>query len=78
MPELDGFEVAKRVKAMPECRDIPIIFITAVHTDNPFVVKGYRAGAVDYFSKPFDPEILKTKVGIYVSFRQKAELVQGE
>ena len=76
MPELDGFEVAKRVKAMPECRDIPVIFITAVHTNNPFVMRGYRAGAVDYLSKPFDPEILKTKVRIYVSFRQKTELVK--
>jgi len=76
MPELDGFEVAKRVKAMPDCREIPIILITAVHTDNPFVMRGYQAGAIDYFSKPFDPEILKTKVGIYVSFRQKTELVK--
>jgi len=76
MPELDGFEVAKRIKAMPERRDIPIILITAIHTDSPFVIKGYQSGAIDYFSKPFDPEILKLKVGIYASFRQKAELLR--
>jgi CheY-like chemotaxis protein len=73
MPELDGYEVAKRVKAMPEFRDIPIIFITAVHNENPFVLRGYQAGAIDYFSKPFDPEILRTKVGIYSSFRRKID-----
>ena len=76
MPELDGFEVAKRIKAMPDCRDIPIIFITAVHNENPFVMRGYQVGAIDYFGKPFDPEILKTKVGIYASFRQKAEFIK--
>ena len=76
MPEMDGFEVSRRIKQMPECRDIPIIFITAIHTENPFVKQGYEAGAVDYFSKPFDPEILKLKVGIYASFRQRAHLLK--
>jgi CheY-like chemotaxis protein len=76
MPELDGYEVAKRIKAMPDCRDIPIIFITAVHIENPFVMRGYQAGAIDYFSKPFDPEILRTKVGIYASFRQKTDFLK--
>jgi CheY-like chemotaxis protein len=76
MPGMDGYEVATLIKAMPERRDIPIIFISAVYTDDPFVVKGYRAGAVDYFGKPFDPEILRLKVGIYTAFRQKAELLR--
>src|SRR5580658_8346487 len=76
MPEMDGFEVARQIKASPEYHDIPIILITAVFTDNPFATKGYQAGAVDYFSKPFDPEILKLKVGIYSSFRQKAEMLK--
>jgi CheY-like chemotaxis protein len=76
MPELDGYEVAGRIKAMPEFRDIPIVFITAVHNENPNVLKGYQAGAIDYISKPFDSSILKTKVGIYSSFRQKSELIK--
>jgi len=75
MPGMDGFEVAKRIKAMPDRCDIPIIFITAVHTDDPFIIKGYQAGALDYFTKPFNPEILKQKVKIYTSFRQKMELL---
>jgi CheY-like chemotaxis protein len=76
MPDLDGFEVAKRIKVMPDCREIPIIFITAIHNENPFIMRGYQAGAIDYFSKPFDPDILRTKVGIYASFRQKAEFAK--
>ena len=76
MPELDGYEVARRIKAMPDYCDIPIIFITAVLTENPFVMKGYQAGAIDYFSKPFIPEILRTKVGIYASFRQRSDFLK--
>lgn len=76
MPELDGFETARRMKAIKGCRDIPIIFITAVYTEDPFIKKGYEVGAIDYFSKPFDPEILKLKVGLYSAFHQKTYLIQ--
>jgi len=76
MPGMDGFEVTKRIKNNPAYREIPVIFITAIHREDPFVLRGYRAGAVDYFSKPFDPEILKMKVEIYASFRQRAHLLQ--
>ena len=76
MPGMDGFETASRVKKLPACGDIPIVFITAVYNEDPFVKRGYQAGAVDYFSKPFDPEILRVKVGIYASFRQKSDLLK--
>jgi PAS domain S-box-containing protein len=76
MPDMDGYETAARIKRMERCFDIPIIFITAVYKEEPFVRKGYEAGAVDYFSKPFDPEILKMKVAMYGSFRQKADILK--
>ncbi|HKB90831.1 MAG TPA: response regulator [Opitutaceae bacterium] len=76
MPEMDGFEVSRRIKESAELRDIPIIFITAIHTEDPFVKKGYESGGIDYFSKPFDPEILKLKVAIYASFRQRTNLLK--
>jgi CheY-like chemotaxis protein len=78
MPGMDGMETSRRIKELPHCRDIPIIFITAVFTDDPFVKQGYQAGGVDYFNKPFDPEILRLKVGIYASFRQKATLLRDK
>ncbi|HTV41372.1 MAG TPA: response regulator [Candidatus Sulfotelmatobacter sp.] len=76
MPIMDGFETARRIKNNPAYSAIPIIFITAVYTTDPFVREGLRAGGVDYFTKPFDPEVLKLKVNIYTSFRQKTELLR--
>jgi CheY-like chemotaxis protein len=72
MPVMDGYETAARIKKMARCGEIPIIFITAVYTEDPYVKKGYEAGGIDYFGKPFDPEILKMKIAIYTSFRRRA------
>ena len=76
MPDMDGFETATRIKKMKGAQDIPIIFVTAVYQDDPFVKKGYEVGGIDYFAKPFDPEILKMKVAAYASFRLKADLLR--
>jgi CheY-like chemotaxis protein len=76
MPMMDGFETARRIKNNPAHSAIPIIFITAVYTTDPFVREGLRAGGVDYFTKPLDPEVLKLKVNVYTSFRQKGELLR--
>ena len=76
MPGMDGFEAAARIKQIPACRDIPVILITAVYREDPFVKQGYSIGAVDYFSKPFDPEILRVKVGIYAAFRRRAAILE--
>ena len=67
MPEMDGFETAARIKQLPEGRDIPIVFVSAVHTDDPFVRRGYEVGGLDYVSKPFDPERSKLKVSVYAT-----------
>ena len=74
MPGMDGFETASKIKQLPGCKDVPIVFVTAVYHEDPFVQQGYRVGAVDYFSKPYDPQILRAKVGIYAAFRQKGDL----
>lgn len=76
MPEVDGFETARRLKQMERTRDIPIIFITAIYKEDPFVKRGYEAGAVDYFSKPFDPEILRLKVRLYSAFQHRSRLLK--
>jgi CheY-like chemotaxis protein len=76
MPTMDGFEAARRIKALPSGANIPIVFITAVHKDDPYVRRGYEVGGIDYFGKPFDPDVLKRKVAIYSSFRLKEELVR--
>ena len=76
MPEMDGFETARRIKAIEGCRDVPIIFVTAIYKEDPFIKKGYEVGGIDYFSKPFDPAILRLKVAHYSSFQQKMYLIQ--
>ena len=76
MPDMDGFETVKRIKQIEAVREIPVIFITAVYQDDPFVKRGYEVGGIDYFSKPFDPEILRVKVAAYASFRLKSELLR--
>ena len=76
MPDLDGFETAERIKRLDGARDIPIIFVTAIYTEDPFIRRGYEVGGMDYFSKPFDPEVLKMKVAVYASFQQKAQFLR--
>jgi CheY-like chemotaxis protein len=76
MPGMDGYEAARIIKSMPNCKDIPLIFVTAIYTEDPHVKKGYQVGAVDYFSKPFDPDILRLKVGVYASYRRRAAILE--
>ncbi|MBI4289129.1 MAG: PAS domain S-box protein [Chloroflexi bacterium] len=76
MPVIDGFKVARLIKEREQSRDIPIIFLTAVGADEKFIAKGYSAGAVDYVVKPFEPAILKSKVGVFVDLCRKNRQLQ--
>lgn len=76
MPDMDGFETVQRIKQIDALREIPVVFVTAVYQDDPFVKRGYEVGGIDYFSKPFDPEILRVKVAAYASLRLRAELLR--
>jgi PAS domain S-box-containing protein len=76
MPHMDGYEVAKRIRSDPYTRDIPIIFITAVHREEASVLRGYDAGAQDYIGKPFDPKVLLAKVGVYSKLFLKASILE--
>ncbi|MBV9080005.1 MAG: response regulator, partial [Elusimicrobia bacterium] len=75
MPEMDGFECARRVKDIPHAKDVPIIFITAISKDMTNVYRGYESGAVDYLLKPFDPQVLRAKVAVFLDlFRKNQQL----
>lgn len=75
MPGMDGFEVAEAIAGYSKAKDTPIIFLTAVSIDKRFVAKGYASGAIDYVTKPFDPDILLLKVQtFYKIYEQKKEL----
>src|SRR5688572_20501501 len=76
MPGMDGFETAAAIKRIDGARDIPIIFVTAVYNEDPHVKLGYASGGIDYFSKPFDPDILRLKLRVYASFRQREAILR--
>jgi signal transduction histidine kinase len=65
MPEMDGFETAAMIRQRPRTRNVPIIFLTA-DTDELHAARGYSLGAVDYLFSPFLPDILRTKVKVFV------------
>jgi PAS domain-containing protein len=77
MPVMDGFETAGQIKKMAHCQEIPIIFITAIYTEDPYIKKGYESGGIDYFGKPFDPDILRMKLSVYASFRRRTETLKA-
>jgi CheY-like chemotaxis protein len=66
MPGMDGFETAAQIKGRSRTKDVPIIFLTAVDTDQRNAYRGYAAGGADYISKPFDPWVLRAKVQVFV------------
>jgi signal transduction histidine kinase len=77
MPAMDGYELADLMRSDPRSRHIPIIFLSAVYFDDPYVFKGYSSGAVDFITKPFNPEILRSKVRVFLELNaRKAELIR--
>ena len=66
MPEMDGFEVAQILNSNKKTRDIPIIFASAEKKEHASMMKAYEEGAIDYLSKPLDPEITKAKVSVFL------------
>jgi PAS domain S-box-containing protein len=71
MPDLDGFELAELIKQRERSAHIPILFVTALSTEERHVFRGYSAGAVDYIFKPIDADILRSKVGVFVELWDK-------
>lgn len=74
MPGMDGYEVIRRLKSHPVTADIPVIFLTAL--DEPEeVTKAFQAGAIDYITKPFNPDELNSRVGNQVRIKQANDLI---
>lgn len=78
MPGLDGFEAAAMIRERERTRNVPIIFVTAYSTDSAHVYRGYQAGAVDYISKPYNPDILRMKVQVFVDLYEKNEQIKRQ
>ncbi|MBD3287915.1 response regulator [candidate division KSB1 bacterium] len=77
MPGMNGYETAELLRGFDKTCHIPIIFITAINKEEKYIFKGYQSGAVDYLFKPVHPEILKSKVKIFLDlYRQQKMLEQ--
>ncbi len=70
MPEMNGFEAASLILANPTTAHLPIIFVTAISKDEHFVFKGYQSGAVDYLVKPLNPDIVISKIKVFLQLHK--------
>jgi len=75
MPIMDGYEVCRHLKAHPQTRDIPIIFVTA-KSDESDETKGLELGAVDYITKPFSPSIVQARVKTHLDLKVMRQRVE--
>ena len=78
MPDLDGYETAALIRGRERSRQTPIIFLTANYRSDTHVFRGYSVGAVDYIFKPFNPDVLRSKVAVFVELFQKKEALKRQ
>ena len=78
MPGMNGFETAKVIKSRERSRHVPIIFLTAISKEEQYVFEGYSVGAVDYLSKPFHPDVLRSKVSVFVELFEKSRRLRHQ
>jgi len=78
MPTMDGYETAELIYQRDKFKDIPIIFITAHDYEEAAMFKGYQAGAVDFIRKPFNQEILRSKVAVFAELYKKNRLLKQQ
>ena len=76
MPEMDGYEVCKRIKANPLTADIPVIFVTA-HTDEASEEHGLEVGAVDFISKPINLKIVRARVKAHMALKLQSDVLRN-
>ena len=71
MPGMNGFETVEIIKSRERTKHIPVIFLTAISKEDQYVFKGYEVGAVDYMFKPLQPDVLRSKVSVFVDLHLK-------
>lgn len=77
MPEMDGYEVCRRLKTQPETKDIPVVFLTA-KSEIEDERKGLELGAVDYITKPISPPIVLARVKIHLALKAHADFLRDK
>jgi PAS domain S-box-containing protein len=77
MPEMDGFQTAELIRARKRSRHTPILFLTG-YKNEEHLFRGYDLGAVDFLFKPIVPEILRSKVGVFVELSRNTALLERQ
>ena len=75
MPEMDGYEVCRHIKADPELQDLPVVFVTA-HGEPQAETLGLEVGAVDFISKPFNPAVVRARVNTHLTLKLQRDLLR--
>ena len=76
MPGMDGFETAQLMQTRPSMQGVPIVFVTAISKEDHFATRAAGLGAADYIFKPINPDILKSKVKVYLDlYRQREQIL---
>jgi two-component system, sensor histidine kinase and response regulator len=78
MPNMDGFETAALIRQRPRFEKTPIIFVTGYNTTDIDRLKGYELGAVDYLFLPVVPQVLKSKVGVFVELARQTPIIKSQ
>lgn len=78
MPGLDGFELAELMRGNERTRRVPIIFVTAGSADSQRRFRGYEAGAVDFIQKPIEPDILRSKAGVFFELHRQRQQIAAQ
>ena len=76
MPGMDGFETATIIRSRDRSKSVPIIFMTAYSREETQIFRGYALGAVDFLFKPLQPEVLKSKVAVFIDLHRKNEEIR--
>ena len=77
MPDVDGYEVCRRLKADPRTRDIPVIFLTAL-SEVEDEMRGFELGAVDYITKPISPPLVQARVKTHLALKEVADFLKDK
>src|SRR5215213_7484763 len=78
MPGMDGFETASLIRTRPATEHTPIIFVTSLNQSENQISRGYQLGAVDYILSPIVPQVLRSKVSVFVELCKRTEQIKQQ
>jgi signal transduction histidine kinase len=78
MPDMDGYETLRLMRKVEKTRFLPVIFLSAIYSEDHFKIQGIEAGAVDFITKPFNPRVLLGKVKVFLDLYNQRKLLETE